>query len=44
MELLVGRVAVKKVSFLDKGQHVNAGKSKVMVGSSDGMIIINSGK
>ena len=31
-------------SLLDKGLKVNAGKSKVIVGSSGGKIIVNSGK
>ena len=29
---------------MDKGLKVNAGKSKVMVGSSGGKMIVNSGK
>ena len=40
MEQLGRRVA----SLLDKGLKVNAGKSKVMVGSSDGKMIVKSGK
>ena len=33
-----------RASLLDKGLNVNAGKSKVMVGSSGGKMIVNSGK
>ena len=44
MEPLGKRVTEYRVSLLHKGQKVNAEKSKVMVGSSDGNIIINSGK
>ena len=33
-----------RASLLDKGLKVNAGKSKVMVGSSGGEMIVNSGK
>ena len=33
-----------RASLLDKGLKVNAGKSKVMVGSSRGKMIVNSGK
>ena len=33
-----------RASLLDKGLKVNAGKSKVMVGSSSGKMIVNSGK
>ena len=33
-----------RASILDKGLKVNAGKSKVMVGSSGGKMIANSGK
>ena len=36
-------VAEWKDSLLDKGLKVNAGKSKVMVGSSGGKLIVNSG-
>ena len=35
------RVANWIVSLLDKGMKVNAGKYKVMVGSSSGKIIVN---
>ena len=42
MEQLGRNVAEWRASILDKGW--NAGKSKVMVGSSGGMIIVNSGK
>ena len=35
---------VRTASLLDKGLKVNAGKSKVMVGSSGGKTIVNSGK
>ena len=38
------RVAEWRVSILDKGLKVNSGKSKVMVGSSGGKMIVNSGK
>ena len=38
------RVAEWRASLLDKGLKVNAGKSKVMIGSSGGKIIVNSGK
>ena len=33
-----------KASLLDKGLKVNAGKSKLMVGSSSRKMIVNSGK
>ena len=42
MEQLCRRVAEWRVSLLDKGLKVNAGKSKVMVGSSGGRMIVNS--
>ena len=44
MEQLGRRVAEWKASLLDKGLKVNAGKSKVMAGSSSGKMIVNSGK
>ena len=44
MEQLGRRVAEWRASILDKGLKVNAGKSKVMVGSSGGKMIVNSGK
>ena len=44
MEQLGRRVAEWRASLLDKGLKVNAEKSKVMVGSSVGKIIVNSGK
>ena len=44
MEQLGRPVAVWRASLLDKGLKVNAGKSKVMVGSSGGKMIVNSGK
>ena len=44
MEQLGRRVAERRASLLDKGLKVNAGKSKVIVGSSGGKMIINSGK
>ena len=44
MEQLVRRVADWKASLSGKGLKVNAGKSKVMVGSSGGKMIVNSGK
>ena len=37
-------VADWRASLLGKGLKVNAGKSKVMVGSSGGKMIVNSGK
>ena len=37
-------VAEWRVSILDKGLNVNSGISKVMVGSSGGKMIVNSGK
>ena len=44
MEQLGRCVAEWRVSLVDKGPKVNAGKSKVMIGSSGGKIIVNSGK
>ena len=44
MEQLGRRVAEWRDILLDKGLKVNAGKSKVMVGSSGGKMIVNSGK
>ena len=44
MEQLGRRVAEWRASLLDKGLKVNAGKSKVMVGSSGGKMIVNSAK
>ena len=44
MEQLGRCVAEWRAGFLDKGLKVNAGKSKVMVGSSGGKMIVNSGK
>ena len=44
MDLLGRRVAEWRAHLLDKGLKVNAGKSKVMVGSSSGKMIVNSGK
>ena len=44
MEQLGRRVADWRDSLLGKGLKVNAGKSKVMVGSSGGKMIVNSGK
>ena len=44
IEQLSRRVADWRASLLDKGLKVNAGKSKVMVGSSGGKMIVNSGK
>ena len=43
MEQLGRRVADCRASLLGKGLKVNAGKSKVMVGSSSGKMIVNSG-
>ena len=40
----VRRVADWRVSLLNKGLNVNSGRSKGMVGSSDGKMIINSEK
>ena len=44
MEQLGIRVADWRASLLGKGLQVNAGKSKMMVGSSGGKMIVNSGK
>ena len=44
MERLGRRVTEYRVILLHKGQNVNAGKAKVIVGISDGNIISNSGK
>ena len=44
MEQLGRWVADWRSSLLGKGLKVNAGKSKVMVGSSGGKMIVNSGK
>ena len=44
MELLGRRVGEWRASLLDKGLKVNVGMSKVMVGSSGGKMIVNSGK
>ena len=44
MEQLDRRVADWRASLLGKGLKVNAGKSKVMVGSSGRKTIVNSGK
>ena len=44
MKKLGRRVAEWRASLLDKGLNVNVGKSKVMVGSSGGKMIVNSGK
>ena len=44
MKQLGRRVAEWRASLLDKGLKVNAGKSKVLVGSSGGKRIVNSGK
>ena len=44
VEQLGRRVAESRSSLLDKGLKVNAGKSKVMVGSSGGKMIVSSGK
>ena len=44
MEHLVRRVAEWRASLLDKGLKVNAGMSKVMVGSSGRKMIVYSGK
>ena len=38
------RVAEWRASLIDKGLKVNAGKSKVMVGSSGGKMIVNTEK
>ena len=43
IEQLGRRVAELRASLLDKGLMVNAGKSKVMVGSSGWKMIVNSG-
>ena len=44
MEQLGRRVAYWRAGLLGKGLKVNAGKSKVMVGSSGGKMIVNFGK
>ena len=44
MEQLGGRVADWRAGLLGKGLKVNAGKSKVMVESSGGKMIVNCGK
>ena len=44
MEQLGRPVAEWRASLPDKGLTVNAGKYKVMVGSSGGKLIVNSGK
>ena len=44
MEQLGRRVADWRAILLGKGLKVNAGKSKVMVGSSGGKMLVNSGK
>ena len=44
IEQLGRRVAEWRASILDKGLKVNAGESKVKVGSSGGKMIVNSGK
>ena len=44
MEQLSRRVADWRASLLGKGLKVKAGKCKVMVGSSGGKMIVNSGK
>ena len=44
MEQLGRRVADWRASLFGKGLKVNTGKSKVMVGSSGGKMIVNSGK
>ena len=44
MEQPCRRVADCRVSLLNKGLNVNSGRSKVMVGRSDGKMIVNSGK
>ena len=43
MEQLGIRLVEWTVSLLDKGLNVNSGKSKVMGGSRDGKMIVNSG-
>ena len=44
MEQLGRRVAEWRASLIDKGLKVNAGKSKVMVGSSGGEMVVNAVK
>ena len=44
MEQLGRRVAELRAGMFGKGLKVNAGKSKMMVGSSGGKMIVNSGK
>ena len=44
MEQLSRRVTERRVILLHKEQKMNAGKSRVMIGRSDGNIIVNSRK
>ena len=44
MEELGRRMAEWRAILLDKGLKINAGKSKMMVGSSGGKMIVSSGK
>ena len=44
MEQLGRHVAEWRATLLDKGLKVNTGKSNVMVGTSGGKMIVNSGK
>ena len=44
MEQFRRRVVEWRASILDKGLKVTAGNTKVMVGSSGGKVIVNSGK
>ena len=44
MEHLSRRVTEWRAILLDNGLKVNTGKSKVVVGSSGGKMIVNSGK
>ena len=44
MEQLSGRVSEWRASLLDKRLEGNAGKTKEIVGSSGGKMIVNSGK
>ena len=43
MEQLGGRMAQWRASLVDKALKMNAGKSKVMVSSSGGKMIVNCG-
>ena len=44
MEQLSRHVTEWRASILEKGLKMNAGNTKLMVGISDGKMIVNSGK